>query len=109
MANIDLEIALVPFNMAGDPNQPLHRGGLKQIGVAFNGTPVYVGDFSGGMPTADLHTGVITLVNPAPNPPTKANYIIYKGAGRILMSPNFNWLAPDGQDGPGFLYIAQEY
>jgi hypothetical protein len=110
--NLDIEIALYPWTtpdgvVRGD--QTLHRGGLKQIGVSFKGTPVYVGDFSGGMPTADPHTGVITLENPPP-PITKANYIIYNGNGRILMQPGFDWIKPvKDEDGPGFLYTAEPY
>ncbi len=90
-------------------DQTLRRGGITQIGTAApaaGGGPVFAGDFSGGMPDCDPKTGQITLVNPPPNPPTKRNYIRYVGDGRMLMQPDFNWLAPDGQDGPAYLFTA---
>lgn len=112
MSNIDILIAVTPFttrNGLVTTDQTLVRGGLEPIGVAFNGRTLYKGIFSGGLATADPLTGALSFPNPPP-PISRLNYILYSpGDGRILMQPAFNWEAPDGKDGPAFLYLAYPY
>jgi len=90
-------------------NQTLRRGGITQIAnasPAAGGGPVFIGDFSGGRPTCD-DQGHLTFPTTDPSAPAnKRNYIRYIGDGRILMSPNFDWVHPDGSDGPSFLFTA---
>ncbi len=113
--NISIEIAYSTYttrNGLVTDNQTLNRGGLTLIGNAApsaGGGPVYIGIFSGGIATCD-DNGHLTFPNPPP-PTTKRNYIIYNPneRGRILMSPKFDWVHPDGEDGPGFLFSAFRY
>jgi hypothetical protein len=114
--NISIEIAYTTYTTTNGlvtSNQTLNRGGLTFLANAApeaGGGPVYTGIFSGGMATCD-DNGHLTFQNPPPAVPTRRNYIIYNPneRGRILIQPAFNWLKPDGQDGPAFLFSAFRY